>query len=169
MQGIATEAIPCKMTCKALYMEEERAEGSCFLTVLCTEDQSSSQSSSTRVALALHGRSRQPFSQCTLFARTISSFSCKCWHSSHLFPSVPFSELEFSLTPVWIRLKSDVASLFFWMFCGLFFHLSDQKFGALCVNFSGCCFSFWMLGVRTWLDSQPRSSRLWRNVQSCFN
>lgn len=113
MQGIATEAIPCKMTCKALYMEEERAEGSCFLMVLCTEDQSSSQSSSTHVALALHGHSSQPFSQCTLFARTISSFSCKCWHSSHLFPSVPFSELEFSLTPVWIRLRQMWLHYFF--------------------------------------------------------
>lgn len=167
MQGIATEAIPCKMTCKALYMEEERAEGSCFLMVLCTEDQSSSQSSSTRVALALHGRSRQPFSQCTLFARIIISFSCKCQHSPHLFPSRLFSELEFD--PYLNKAKTDVALLFLWMFCGLFFRLSDQKFGAFTVNFSGCYFSFWMLGVRTCLDSQLRGSRLWRNVQSCFN
>lgn len=95
-------------------MEEERAEGSCFLTVLCTEDQSSSQSSSTHVALALHGRSSQPFSQCTLFTRIISSFSCKCWHSPHLFPSGPFSELEFCLTPIWIRLRQ----MWLYYFCG---------------------------------------------------
>jgi len=81
-QGIATEAIPFKLLVKH-YMEEERAEGSCFLTVLCTEDQSSSQSSSTHVALALHGRSSQPFSQCTLFARIIF-FSFKCRRHQHL-------------------------------------------------------------------------------------
>lgn len=78
------------------------AEGSCFLTILCTEDQSSSQSSSTHVALALHGRSSQPFSQCTLFARIISFFF-KCSHLQHLSPSVPFSGLKFCLTPICIR------------------------------------------------------------------
>lgn len=119
MQGVATEAIPFKTTSKALYiyMEEERAEGSCFLTVLCTEDQSSSQSSSTHVALALHGRSSQPFSQCTLFA-CIISFSFKC---RHLSPSV----VEVLFDPYLNKAEMDVASLLLWMFCGLFFHGSS--------------------------------------------
>lgn len=98
---------------KRIYMEEKRAEVSCFLTVLCTEDQSSSQSSSTHVALALHGRSSQPFSQCTLFARIIS-FSFKCRHHQHLSPSVPFSGLKFCLTPIWIRLRQ----MWLYYFCG---------------------------------------------------
>lgn len=142
-------------------MEEERVEVSCFLTVLYTEDQSSSQSSSTHVALALHGRSSQPFSQCTLFARIIF-FSFKCRRHQHLSQSVLFSGLKFCLTPIWIRLRQ----IWLYYFCGLFFRFSDQEFGAFSVNFSGGCLIFC---VWTWLDSQLRISRPWSNVQSYFN
>lgn len=91
-------------------------EGSGFLTVLCTEDQSSSQSSSTHVALALHGLF-QPARSVNAHYLLVSSLKCRP---------------PFFVEPCLNKTEVDVALLR--MFCGLFFHLSDQKFGAFYVT-----------------------------------